>query len=318
MLKTITHKQQLFAASVVTFTTLSLFLVGNSSAWAQSGSKTRSNRSSSGAATRSAQGSVALEGYCPVCIIEMKKWVPGKSDHQSTYDGKTYYFPSEKQKEMFLADPAKYVPALGGDCTVCLVKMGKRVAGNIRNATFYEHRLFLFPSADQKKEFQAHPEKYANVDLALDGKCSVCRVEMNKDVPGKPEIAVVHKGMRYLFPAEKQREMFLANPNKYAVKPSANKQVSTRPAGAQLVTVEGKSGCAGCDHGVVPIGSPDELGLAVNAKDGTVYVVEDAHKLYPKVYEARFEGLPLIVRGKVLKRDGNIAWLQPTDLKVIN
>ena len=268
--------------------------------------------------SKPAKSNLALEGYCPVCIIAMKKWVRGKSEHQTTYDGKTYYFPSEKQKEMFVADPAKFVPALGGDCTVCLAKMGKRVAGNIRNAAFHEHRLFLFPSGDQRKEFLAHPKKYTNVDVALGGKCAVCKTEMNKDVPGKPEIAVVHKSMRYLFPGEKQRDMFLANPNKYAVKPAADKQTSTGTARTQLVTVKGKSGCAGCDHGVVPIGSPDELGLAVNAKNGAVFVIEDAHKLYPKVYKDRFEGLPLAVTGKVIKRDGKIAWIQPTELKVVN
>ena len=69
---------------------------------------------------------------------------------------------------------------------------------------------------------------------------------------------------------------------------------------------------------MVPVGSPDKLGLAINAKDGTVYVVEDAHKLYPKIYTDRFEGVPLTVTGRVLKRDGKIAWIQPTDLKVIN
>ncbi|MBI3464694.1 MAG: hypothetical protein HY000_16810 [Planctomycetes bacterium] len=83
------------------------------------------------------------------------------------------------------------------------------------------------------------------------------------------------------------------------------------------MTVQGKSGCAGCDHGVVPIGSPNELGLAVNAADGQVYVVEDAHKLYPKVYEQRFEGLALEVTGKVLKRSGKIVWIQPSQLKVV-
>ena len=156
----------------------------------------------------------------------MKKWVRGTSDHQTKYDGRTYYFPSEKQKELFLANPAKYVPALGGDCTVCYAKMGKRMPGNIRNAAFHNQRLFLFPSADLKKEFLAQPDQYANVDLALDGKCTVCRVEMNQDVSGKPEIAVVHQGFRYLFPSEEQRKMFLANPAKYAIKPMASKQGS--------------------------------------------------------------------------------------------
>jgi hypothetical protein len=86
--------------------------------------------------------------------------------------------------------------------------------------------------------------------------------------------------------------------------------------GQSTVGLEGY--CPVCVHGVVPIGSPDQLGLAVNAPEGNVYVIEDAHKLYPNVYEHRFEGLPLEVRGKVLKRDGKITWIQPAQLKVLN
>lgn len=304
MLKLMNRHHRMFVAAVAA---LSMWLTASGQVHAQSGSK--------GSVAKS---NVALEGYCPVCVGDMNKWVPGKKEIQATYDGKTYYFPSEKQKQMFVADPAKYVPALGGDCTVCLANMGKRVPGSIRHAAFHEHRLFLFPSAEMKKEFQAHPDKYANVDLALDGNCAVCQVEMKKEMPGKPDIAAIHQGMRYLFPSEKQRDMFLAKPAKYAAKPTENKQSSTTTAGEQLVSIKGKSGCAGCDHGVTPIGSPDELGLSVTADDGKVYVVEDAHKLYPKVYTNRFEELPLEVAGKVLKRDGKITWIQPSQLKVLN
>ena len=307
MLNISKRRQQTVATCLVAILSVVALIASNGNVSAQSTKRTRTTKVG-----------LALEGYCPVCVIEMKKWVRGKPKYQTTYDGKTYYFPSEKQKKMFLSSPAKYVPALGGDCTVCLAKMGKRVAGNIYNASLHEQRLFLFPSDAQKKEFQAHPSQYADIDLALGGKCSVCQVEMKKDVPGKQEIAVVHQGLRYLFPAEKQRKMFLANPKKYAVKQATNKQASSKTARTQLVTVKGKSGCAGCDHGVVPIGSPDELGLAVNAKDGTVYVIEDAHKLYPKVYQARFEEVSIAVTGKVLKRAGKITWIQPTDLKVVN
>ena len=91
--------------------------------------------------------SLGLDGYCPVCLIKAKQWVRGKPDHQVTYDGKTYYFPSENEKRMFKADPAKYVPAFGGDCTVCYAKAGKRVSGNIRHGAHYKGRVFLFTSA---------------------------------------------------------------------------------------------------------------------------------------------------------------------------
>lgn len=55
-------------------------------------------------------------------------------------------------------------------------------------------------------------------DLALDGKCSVCKVEMNQDMSGDPEVFVLHGGMKYLFVSDEQRKMFLANPTKYSVK----------------------------------------------------------------------------------------------------
>ena len=112
---------------------------------------------------------VALEGYCPVCVTKMGKWVKGNVANRATYDGKTYYFPSQREREMFVSDPAKYVPALGGDCTVCYAKMKKRVPGNIRHASFHDGRLFLFLNADAHKMFQAEPATYANADLALGG-----------------------------------------------------------------------------------------------------------------------------------------------------
>ena len=74
---------------------------------------------------------IGLGGYCPVCILDANKWVKGSPEHQATYDGVTYYLPEEAIKQKFLANPAKYVPALGGDCIVCYVKLGKRVPGSV-------------------------------------------------------------------------------------------------------------------------------------------------------------------------------------------
>ena len=298
-------RRRLNSAIIVAIATNAFLLAGFESADAQPASN-----------SRSVESNVALEGYCPVCVVEMKKWVRGTSEHTVNYDGKTYAFPGAQQKQMFLADPAKYVPALGGDCTVCFAKMGKRMPGNIRFASLRKKRLYLFPSEDQRSEFRQHADQYANIDLAFGGNCAVCRVEAKKDVAGNPGIVAVHGGMRYLFPSDEQRQMFLSNPEKYAVKSAATSQTSSRKSTDKLFAIQGTSGCAGCDHGVVPIGSPDELGLAVRGKDGSVFVVEDAHKLYPKVYRDRFEGLSLRVTGKIIKREGKIAWIQPASLQV--
>ena len=88
----------------------------------------------------------------------------------------------------------------------------------VQFATMREGRLFLFPGDEQKQMFLKNPAKYANVDLAAEGQCTVCRVEMQKEVQGKPEFAAIHKDMRYWFPSEEQRKMFVSNPTKYETK----------------------------------------------------------------------------------------------------
>lgn len=173
---------------------------------------------SEGAGTNSAASALAMNGFCPVCIVEMKKWVRGDVQHQAMYDGKSYRFPSEKQKNMFLADPAKYAPALGGDCIVCFAKMNQRVAGSVQTGSIYKGRVYLFPDEAQRAEFRANPDRFVSVDVANGGKCAVCKVEMNRDMQGNPEIAAQHGGKRYFFPGEQQRQMFLSNPAKYADK----------------------------------------------------------------------------------------------------
>ncbi len=208
---------------------------GTLPAWAQSGSRytpPRKSPAKTAAAPQRTQKTVgqlpvALEGYCPVCILKLRKWVKGSPDHQITYDGRVYYFPGEEQKSMFLSDPAKFVPALGGDCVVSLIEMGKRTPGNIRHASFRQDRLFLFANAEGKRLFAKDPEKYEDADLALEGNCPVCTVEMNVQIPGKPELTVNYGGLRYLFPTVKFRDMFLANPVKY-VKGAAEMKKKTK------------------------------------------------------------------------------------------
>lgn len=160
----------------------------------------------------------ALGGYCPVCIVKLNKLVKGDPAYSSVYDGRKYLFPSGEQKGMFDANPAAFAPAMGGDCVVCKVEMKKDVPGKPEFHAVHNGRLYLFPSEEQLKMFKAKPEKYADADVAMRGLCPVCKIDMGKDVKGKPELAVDHHGTRYLFPGKEQLEKFRQNPRKYAVK----------------------------------------------------------------------------------------------------
>ena len=124
--------RRVFKSSSVAFAAIGLVAVGSLSAMAQSGSRNYPPSRSSGRTavpagseqTATAAGApFAMEGYCPVSILEMEKWVKGDPAHRVLYDGWTYLFANQKGKQMFQANPAKYVPALGGDCVVALVKM---------------------------------------------------------------------------------------------------------------------------------------------------------------------------------------------------
>jgi YHS domain-containing protein len=264
---------------------------------------------------------IGLGGYCPVCILDANKWAKGSPDHQATYDGVTYYFPEEDIKAKFLANPAKYVPALGGDCIVCYAKLGKRVPGSVNHAARYDNRLFLFPGTEQQQAFLNNPSEFANVDLALNGDCAVCHVNANKRVAGKPEFTEIKDGFRYQFVSEREQSAFRQDPAAY-VPPASNRTSmmespqSQQPAENRSLTVTGKTACAGCEHGVKTIQNPEELGLAVDTDDGKVVIVEQAHKLYRDAYENRFDAQRVRVSGRVIKEQGRFTWIEPTELMV--
>lgn len=165
-----------------------------------------------------AQADLGLGGHCAVCVVMAQKCVPGKAEFVRVYDGKRYLFPGAGEAKAFAADPAKFVPALDGDCVVCLKDGGKRMAGAPEFATVHEGRLYLFPDAGAQKKFLAAPATYAGVDLAAGGNCVVCRKLAGKEMPGKAEFASVYKGVRYLFPSAKERAAFDADPAAFAGK----------------------------------------------------------------------------------------------------
>lgn len=155
---------------------------------------------------------VAFGGFCPVSLNQVNRWVPGIDSVHETFDGQRYYFPSEKERNAFQANPLKFVPVLGGDCVVTLVDGGKRVVGLVKFATYFRDRLYLFASAEEKSKFKEEAKKYADADLALGGNCPVCQVKRGVQESGKPEFEYLHKGLRYRFPSAQELELFKQDP----------------------------------------------------------------------------------------------------------
>jgi len=160
---------------------------------------------------------IALEGYCAVCIKALRQWVEGNKQFAVIFDGQKYVFGSQKQVDMFRADPFGYAPVMGGDCVVTYAANGQRTAGSVYHAAFYRDRLYLFPSDAEKRMFKTNPAGYSEVDIANNGNCVVTRVDLRREQPGNPQVWDVYDGLRYYFATQTQRDVFLANPDKYAV-----------------------------------------------------------------------------------------------------
>ncbi len=59
---------------------------------------------------------LAIQGYDPVAFFTVKSPVKGKPEFVSQHEGARYQFHSAKNKGLFDADPAKYLPQFGGYC----------------------------------------------------------------------------------------------------------------------------------------------------------------------------------------------------------
>jgi hypothetical protein len=59
---------------------------------------------------------LALRGYDPVAYFNAGKPTLGDPSLTATHDGATYRFATPANREAFLKNPAKYVPAYGGFC----------------------------------------------------------------------------------------------------------------------------------------------------------------------------------------------------------
>lgn len=93
----------------------------------------------------------ALSGYDPVAYFDLKQVpvgtkqpeaVPGKASITAEYNGATWAFASEANREKFLADPARYAPAYDGHCAYGIAQGGK-VPGNPNLWRIVDGKLYL-------------------------------------------------------------------------------------------------------------------------------------------------------------------------------
>ena len=86
---------------------------------------------------------VLIDGYDVVSYF-LGSVQKGKSTISVEKDGVNYWFSTEENKEIFLKNPEKFIPAYGGWCAYAMGDNGKKVKIDPETYKILDSRLYLF------------------------------------------------------------------------------------------------------------------------------------------------------------------------------
>lgn len=131
------------------FSTMIVFLFA-ASAWAEN----TANLDRSG---------VILQGYDAVSYFKSSPPQKGDPKIQTNFEGATYLFATEANKEKFLKSPKKYAPAFGGWCAFAVADSKSKVEVDPKSFVIQDGRLLLFYNglwADTRKKWLKDPKSF--------------------------------------------------------------------------------------------------------------------------------------------------------------
>lgn len=85
---------------------------------------------------------MAVHGYDVVAYFTEGKPVEGNGSYTASYNGASYQFSNAKNRDMFMADPAKFAPQYGGFCAFGTA-MGRKFDGDPQAWTIKDGKLYL-------------------------------------------------------------------------------------------------------------------------------------------------------------------------------
>jgi YHS domain-containing protein len=115
------------------------------------------------------QDAPAMEGFCPVTLLEQEAWIKGDPRWGAVHRGRVYLFASEQHQQSFLANYGKYAPVLSGYDPVKFIDEGAMVDGKRAHGVFFHNQVILFADEDSLQRFWKSPERYAQA-LREDGR----------------------------------------------------------------------------------------------------------------------------------------------------
>jgi YHS domain-containing protein len=104
---------------------------------------------------------LALKGYDPVAYFTDKQAMQGSAQYEYQWDGAFYRFASTEHREMFKADPDRYLPQFQSWCAASVAK-GEKVYGNPEWWLVIDDRLYFFGKPIGPSLMSAEPAAMKN------------------------------------------------------------------------------------------------------------------------------------------------------------
>jgi len=114
---------------------------------------------------------VALDGFCPVTLLETvsrdpgdrSAWKKGDRNFGAIHRGRTYLFVSADQQQKFLANPDAFAPLLAGNDPVIYAERGQLLEGRrAYGIVTPDKRIVLFADEGSRNRFEQSPAAYSN------------------------------------------------------------------------------------------------------------------------------------------------------------
>ncbi|HJN12676.1 MAG: thioredoxin family protein [Pirellulaceae bacterium] len=102
----------------------------------------------------------AMDGFCPVTLVDQGKWQKGDTRWGAVHQGKTYLFASQQGQQQFLASPDRFAPILSGYDLVRYAEAGQLVEGRREHGVYFGNRIFLFADEVALDRFSKHTDFY--------------------------------------------------------------------------------------------------------------------------------------------------------------
>jgi hypothetical protein len=103
---------------------------------------------------------LVFDGFCPVALVDGKRWLQGDPKYQMIHENQAFRFVSEKDQQAFLSSPDRYMPVLSGHDIVRMQDDGVSVPGKREHGVFYDGRVYLFASESSLAIFCCNVNKY--------------------------------------------------------------------------------------------------------------------------------------------------------------